>query len=57
MIMLCITILPNDKSQTVPAEIGFTIKPTPLNDKVITVVVAPIITTASTDSSFEVSFL
>ena len=51
---LCITFLPNDRAEAIPADIGTTIKPTPVTDEVLDVVVAPPITTVSTDSSIEV---
>ena len=57
MIILCNPLLPNDKAHAIPAEIGTTIKPTPVTYKVTDVVVAPIMTTVSTDSSIEVSVL
>ena len=50
MIILCNTLLPNDKVQAIPADIGKVIKPTPVTDKVIEVDVAPMITIESTDS-------
>ena len=55
MIILCITLLPNDSAHASPAEIGTTVKPTPLTDNVTGTVVEPIITTVWTDSNFEVS--
>ena len=51
MINLCNTLLPNDKIQTKPADIGKIIKPTPVTVKVIEVDVAPMITIESTDSN------
>ena len=50
MINLCNTLLPNDKPQSIPADIGKTIKPIPVTDRVIEVDVAPMITILSTDS-------
>ena len=50
MIILYNTLLPNDKVQATPADIGKITKPTPVNDKVIEVDVAPMITIESTDS-------
>ena len=55
MINLCITLLP--RAHAIPAEIGTTIKPTPVTDNVTGVVVEPIITTVWTDSNIEVSVL
>ena len=49
MINLCNTLLPNDKPQAIPADIGTTIKPIPVIDKVIEVDVAPMITILSAD--------
>ena len=57
MINLCTTLLPNDRAHANPAEIGTTIKPTPVTDNVTCVVVEPIITTVWTDSNIEVSVL
>ena len=51
MINLCNILLPNDRAQAIPADIGNTIKPKPVTDKVIEVDVAPIITILSTDSN------
>ena len=51
MIILCNTLLPTDKQQTIPAEIGTTTKPIPVIDRVVEVEVAPIITIESTDSN------
>ena len=50
MINLCNTLLLKVKAHEIPADIGKTIKPTPVIDKVIEVDVAPIITNVSTDS-------
>ena len=52
MIILCNTLLPNRRVHAIPADIGKTIKPIPLTDKVIEVDVVPIITIVSTDSNF-----
>ena len=64
MINLCNILLPNDKVQALPADIGNIIKPIPVIDRVIEVDVAPIITILSTDSNivfrvfnFYISFL
>ena len=57
MIILCIILLPIDRAHAFPAEIGTTIKPTPVTDKVTGLVVEPIITTVWTDSNIEVSVL
>ena len=51
MINLCNTFLPNDKVQAIPADIGNTIKPIPVTDKVNEVDVAPMIIIESTDSN------
>ena len=51
MINLCNTLLPNDKVHAIPADIGRTIKPIPVIDKVSKVDVAPIIAIVSTDSN------
>ena len=47
----------NDKAQATLAGIGTTINPTPVTDSVTDVVVAPTITTVSTDSNIEVRVL
>ena len=51
MINLCNTLLPKDRVQAIPAEIGKIIKPIPVIDKVIEVDVAPMIRILSTDSN------
>ena len=51
MINLCNTLLPNDRVQAIPADIGKIIKPIPVIDRVIEVDVAPMITILSTDSN------
>ena len=51
MINLCNTLLPNDKVQAIPADIGRIIKPKPVVDRVIEVDVAPMVTIESTDSN------
>ena len=51
MINLRNTLLPNDKVQAIPADVGKIIKPTPVIDKVIEADVAPMITILSTDSN------
>ena len=51
MINLCNTLLPNDRKQAIPADIGKMIKPKPVIDKVIEVDVAPMITIESKDSN------
>ena len=50
MIILCKILLPNDRVQATPADIGKTIKPIPAIDRVIEVDIAPMITIESTDS-------
>ena len=57
MVILCFTFLPNDKAQANPAEVGNTIKPTPVADNVAVIAVTPIRTTVSTDSKTDVSVL
>ena len=49
MINLCNILLPNDRPQAKPADIGKTIEPIPVTDRVIDVDVAPMITILSTD--------
>ena len=51
MINLCNTLLPNDRVQAIPADIGKTIRPTPVIDRVNEVDVAAMITILSTDSN------
>ena len=51
MINLCNILLPKDIPQAIPADIGKTIKPIPVDDRVIEVDVAPMITILSTDSN------
>ena len=51
MINLCNTLLPNDRVQAIPADIGKIIKPKPVTDKVIEVDVVAMITILSTDSN------
>ena len=51
MFNLCNILLPNDRPQAIPADIGKIIKPTPETDKVIEVDVATMITILSTDSN------
>ena len=51
MINLCNILLPSDKPQAIPADIGKTIKPIPVTDRVIEVDVAAMITMLSTDSN------
>ena len=51
MINLCNTLLPNDRIQAIPADIGRIIKPIPVIDRDIEVGVAPTITILSTDSN------
>ena len=51
MINLCNTLLSNDKPQAIPADIGKTIKPIPVIDRVIEVDVVAMITILSTDSN------
>ena len=51
MIILCKTLLPNDRVQAILANIGKIIKLTPVTDRNIEVDVAPMITIESTDSN------
>ena len=57
MIILCNILLPNDIPQAIPADIGKTIKPIPVTDRVIEVEVAAMITILSTDSNTIQSFI
>ena len=50
MINLCNTLIPNDRVQAIPADIGKIIKPIPVIDRVIEADVGPMITILSTDS-------
>ena len=50
-INLCNTLLPNDRVQAIPADVGKIIKATPVTDRVIEVDVAPMMTILSTDSN------
>ena len=49
MIIICNILLVKDKVHAIPADIGKTIKPKSVIDRVIEVEVAPMITIASTD--------
>ena len=49
MIILCITLFPNDKAQGFPADVGKLIKPIPVIDRVFEVDVAPMVTIVSTN--------
>ena len=51
MINLCNILLLKDRPQTIRADIGKIIKPTPVTDSVIEVDVAAMITILSTDSN------
>ena len=53
--IICITFLPDDRAQAIPAKIGTTINPTPVTVKITDVVVAPIIANVSTGSKIDVS--
>ena len=57
MIIVCSTLLPNDRAQAILAETGTTTKQTTVTKEVTDAVVALIMTTASTDSKFEVGVL
>ena len=51
MINFCNTLLPNDRVQAIPADIGKIIRPIPVIERVIEVDVAVMITIESTDSN------
>ena len=51
MINLCNTLLPKDRVQAIPADMGKIFKPIPIIDRVIEVDVAPMITILSADSN------
>ena len=51
MIIFCNTLLPSDREESMSAEIGTFINPTPVIDNVTDVVVAPIIPRVSIDSN------
>ena len=51
MISFCNTLLPNDRVQAIPADMGKIIRPAPVTDKVIEVDDAPMITILSTGSN------
>ena len=51
MFILCNTLLPNDRVQAIPADIGKILKPRPVTDTGIEVDVAPMVTIESTDSN------
>ena len=51
MINLCNILLPNDKVQAIPVDIGKIIKLTSVTDRVIEVDAAPMITILSKDSN------
>ena len=51
LINLCNILLPNDRVQAIPADIGKIIKPKPVIDRVIEVEVGPMITIETTDSN------
>ena len=57
LIKICNTVLPKDKIQAIPADIGKAIKPIPVTDKVIEVDVAPMITIESIDSNIVIRVL
>ena len=50
MIILCITLLPNNRVHAIPADIDETIEPIPVIDRILEVHVALLITIVSTDS-------
>ena len=54
MITPFFTLLPNDKTHAIRADLGSTTKPTLVTDKVTHVAIAPILSTMSTDSNFDV---
>ena len=51
MVILCDTLLPNDRVQAIPDVIGKIFKPTPVTDGVIKVDVTLMRTVVSTDSN------
>ena len=51
MINLCNTLLPNDRAQAIPADMGKIIRPKPVIDRVIEVEVVAMITILSHDSN------
>ena len=51
MINLCNALLPYDIVHAIQADIGKTIKPIPVIDRVVEIDVAPMITMLSTDSN------
>ena len=51
MINLCSILLPKDRPQAIPADIGKTIKPIPVTDNVIDVEAVVMIAIESTDSN------
>ena len=51
MINLCNNLLPNDRVQAIPADIGKLVNPKPVIDKDMEVDVAVMITIESTDSN------
>ena len=57
MIILCNTLLANDRVQAIPADIGKIFKPAPVIDRVIEVDVAPMIARLSIDSNIVFSVL
>ena len=52
IIILCKNLLPSDRVQAIPGDIGKTIKPIPVIVRAIEVEVAPMITIESTHSNF-----
>ena len=52
--ILCIILLTKDRAEASPADISTTMNPTPVNDSVTDVVVAPKSKTVSTDTHIEV---
>ena len=55
MFVLCNILLTNDRAQGIAAEIGTITKRTLVTNKVAGVVIAPILTTVSTDFNIEIS--
>ena len=51
MIILCLNLLPNDKTHGNPDDIRKIVKPTPVIDEVLEVDVVPLITIVSIDSN------
>ena len=57
MIILCKPLIPNDRANRTPADIGTKVIATTVTDKFADAVIAPVITTVSTESNIDVSVL